>query len=345
MNKFQLACPAPLADNEIVQLAHGGGGRLMHQLIDRVFSRFNVSSAVRHDGACVDPEGKRLAFTTDSYVIQPLFFPGGDIGKLAVYGTVNDLAMCGARPLCLSAAFILEAGLQMQILNSLVDSMQQAAVEVGVEIVTGDTKVVEHGKCDSLYINTSGIGLLENRVDISPLRISPGDRLILSGDLARHALAVMSVRAGLEFETLIESDLAPLHQPVLELLKHVEVKCLRDLTRGGLAAALNELAVASDNGFIIDERAVPIREDVRGGCEILGLDPLHMANEGRFIAIVADRDVERALEVLHRYSVSEGAVEIGSVTDKHPKSVRVQSLLGTMRILDLPSGEQLPRIC
>lgn len=345
MNNFQISCPVQPGDSERVQLAHGGGGRLMHQLIDQVFSRFNVSSTVRHDGAYVDPEGKRLAFTTDSYVIQPIFFPGGDIGKLAVYGTVNDLAMCGARPICLSAGFILEAGLRMETLSRVVDSMQQAAAEVGIEIVTGDTKVVEHGRCDSMYINTSGIGVLERGVDISPTKIRPGDRLILSGDIARHAFAVMSVRAGLEFEAGVESDLAPLHQPVLGLLEQIDVKCLRDLTRGGLAAALNELATTSDTGFVIDERAVPVREDVRGGCEVLGLDPLHMANEGRFIAIVAAEDVQQALEILHRYPVSEGAVEIGSVTDKHLQRVRMRSLLGTMRVLDLPSGEQLPRIC
>lgn len=343
-DSFELSCPAPISDSEIVQLAHGGGGRLTHELIDRVFSRFNTSSTVRHDGAYVDLANRRLAFTTDSYVIQPIFFPGGDIGKLAVYGTINDLAMCGARPLCLSAGFILEAGLKIDTLSRVVDSMRQAAAEVGVEIVTGDTKVVERGRCDSVYINTSGIGLLESRVEISPIRISPGDRVILSGDLARHALAVMSVRAGLEFETVIESDLAPLHEPALGLLERVDVKCMRDLTRGGLAAALNELAVASRTGFTIDERAVPVREDVRGGCEFLGLDPLHMANEGRFIAIVAAEDVPRALEVLRGYPVSEGAVEIGAVTDS-PQRVRMRSLLGTLRVIDLPSGEQLPRIC
>jgi hydrogenase expression/formation protein HypE len=346
-----LQCPLPLQRYPYVLLAHGGGGRLMHDLIQDLFlATFGDSSSVPHDAAVLSLPGQRLAFTTDSYVVRPLIFPGGTIGSLAIHGTVNDLAMAGARPLYISAGFILEEGLSMATLWRVVQSMQQAATQCGVKIVTGDTKVVDRGKGDGIFINTAGIGVVECLGAIAPPSIQPGDAVILSGDIGRHGIAIMAVRDGLAFETRIESDSAPVAATVLALLEAgVEVHCLRDLTRGGLSSALNELAIASRTTITIHENQIPIREDVRGACEILGLDPLYVANEGRFMAIVPAQEVERALAVMRSHAPdpdpSLGPCKIGVVTDTHPGRVILNTPLEVSRILDMLSGEQLPRIC
>jgi hydrogenase expression/formation protein HypE len=300
----------------------------------------------RHDGAVVELGGVKLAFTTDSYVVRPLFFPGGDIGALAVNGTVNDLAMCGARPLFLSAGFILEEGLPMEILWRVVQSMRQAAEGAQVQLVTGDTKVVDKGKGDGIFINTAGIGTVEHNLAIAPRSVRPGDVVLLNGDIGRHGIAIMAVREGLAFETAIESDTASLAGLVLALLDAgVEIHCLRDLTRGGLASALNEIAEAASVRIHIDESAVPVREDVQGACEILGLDPLYVANEGRFVAFVAPSDAERALALMRSHPLGDGACIIGHVTDDSSTLVTMKSKIGASRIVDMLSGEQLPRIC
>lgn len=345
---FQLSCPLPSGSDKRVLLAHGGGGRLSQELIRDVFLRAfdNPFLAQLHDGAACPIGAGTLAFTTDSYVVRPLFFPGGDIGTLAVHGTVNDLAMCGARPLYLSAGFILEEGLAIETLQRVVESMAQAVQAAGVQLVTGDTKVVDRGKGDGVFINTAGIGLIPHGIEINPRRIRPGDHILLSGDLGAHGMAVMSVREGLTFAGGIESDTAPLHGVVGDLLGHgVEVHCLRDLTRGGLASALNELAIAAGLGMTIEERQIPVRERVRGACEVLGVDPLYVANEGRFVAFVPDEQAEAALAVMRRHAVSQAAVEIGHVTETDAPLVVLRTGLGTSRIVDLLSGEPLPRIC
>lgn len=342
MVDFTLTCPVPRTASDSVQMAHGSGGTVMHRLLETVFlpAFANPALAAQHDGAALTVEGARLAFTTDSFVVRPLFFPGGDIGTLAVNGTVNDLAMCGARPLYLSAGFILEEGLPMETLQRVVESMRAAAAEAGVSIVTGDTKVVDKGKGDGLYINTAGIGVIEHGRVIAPHQVQPGDSVILSGDIGRHGMAVMAVREGLEFESEIESDCAPVAGAVLALLDAgIEVRCLRDLTRGGLASALVEIAGAAQVRIHLDESAVPVNEDVRAACEILGLDPMYVANEGRFVAFVTPQDTERALNILG----AEASV-IGHVSEGSSK-VTLRSAIGATRIVDMLSGEQLPRIC
>ncbi|MCX7723562.1 MAG: hydrogenase expression/formation protein HypE, partial [Verrucomicrobiae bacterium] len=329
-------------------MAHGGGGKLMHELIEKVFLHAFTNPALdaRHDAAVLNLGGTRLAFTTDSYVVNPLFFPGGDIGALAVHGTVNDLAMCGARPLWLSAGFILEEGLGLDVLRRIVQSMQRAARACGVEIVTGDTKVVDRGKADGLFINTAGIGLIQHGFELGPRRIAPGDAVIINGDIGRHGMAIMAVREGLRFETAIESDSAPLAGPVLKLLgAGIELHCLRDLTRGGLASALNELALAAAVEITIDERAVPVSEPVKAACEVLGLDPLSVACEGRFVAFVPGHEAARAVALLKSDALGAGAAVIGHVTAGLRARVVVRSAIGVDRVLDMPSGEQLPRIC
>ena len=345
---FEHACPLPLSTKNTVQLAHGGGGRLMQELIQDVFVRafHNPILNSLHDGATWPVEKGTLAFTTDSYVVRPLFFPGGDIGSLAVNGTINDLAMCGAKPLYLSAGFILEEGLSLDVLQRVVNSMAEAAREAGVPIVTGDTKVVDRGKGDGIFINTSGVGLVPAGVCVLPTLIQPGDAILVSGDLGSHGVAVLSVREGLTFDSNIESDSAPLHQIVADLIDSgIDIHCLRDLTRGGLASVLNELAVAAKVGMTMDEAAIPVSAPVRGACELLGLDPLYVANEGRFVAIVPASQAEATLAVMRRHDVSRKAVRIGSVTDRHSPPVVLRTVLGTHRVLDLLSGEQLPRIC
>jgi hydrogenase expression/formation protein HypE len=345
---FSQACPTPIGRYAHVLMAHGGGGRLMHQLLEQVFlSTFsNPALDVGHDSAVFEPGAPRIAFTTDSYVVRPLFFPGGSIGTLAVNGTVNDLAMSGARPLALSAGFIIEEGFPVEMLQRVVASMQEAAVAAGVPIVTGDTKVVDRGKGDGVFVNTAGVGAVSHSLRIAPASVRAGDVVIVSGDLGRHGMAIMAVREGLEFESAIESDCAPVAAPVLELVAAgVEVHCLRDLTRGGLASALNEIAAGAAVGVTIDEPRVPVREDVRGACEVLGFDPLYVANEGRFVAFVPEAEAARTLEIFARHSVSADACAIGRATDQPAGLVTARSLLGSTRILDMLSGEQLPRIC
>ncbi len=348
MKEFEPACPVLLPAWDQVLLAHGGGGKLSQQLIEKVFlpALFSPELADRHDGAVVRVGQSRMAFTTDAYVVRPLMFPGGTIGDLAVYGTVNDLAMCGARPLWLSAAFILEEGLPMETLNTVAASMGEAARRAGVALVTADTKVVDKGKGDGLFVTTAGVGVVETALKIAPASLQPGDAVILSGDLGSHGVAVLSVREGLEFDSPVLSDSAPLWEPVEALLAAgVEVHCLRDLTRGGLASALNEIASARGVGMRIEEAAVPVADAVRGACEILGLDPLYVANEGRFAAFVPEAQADRAVEILRGVPVSAGAVRIGQVAADSRGPVILRSRIGGTRVLDMLSGEQLPRIC
>jgi hydrogenase expression/formation protein HypE len=343
MTEFTLACPIATTSTPTVQMAHGSGGTLMHRLLDSIFlpAFANDTLMVQHDGAALKIKDATLAFTTDSFVVHPLFFPGGDIGTLAVNGTVNDLAMCGARPRYLSAAFIMEEGLPLETLQRVVASMHNAAQAAGVQIVTGDTKVVDKGKCDGLYINTAGIGVVDHGLHIEPRSVRPGDAVILSGDIGRHGMAVMAVREGLEFESQIESDCAPLAVPVQALLEAgIQVHCLRDLTRGGLASALVEISQGAQLHLHVEENAIPVNEEVRGACEILGLDPLYVANEGRFIAFVAPEAAEQALSIL-----GAPARQIGVVTAGDEALVTLQSAIGATRILEMLSGEQLPRIC
>jgi hydrogenase expression/formation protein HypE len=349
-----LSCPIPIQQYPTVLLAHGGGGKLMHQLIEQMFvpTFSNAILNVRQDAAAIALHGQNLAFTTDSYVVHPLFFPGGDIGSLAVNGTVNDLAMIGARPLYLSAGFILEEGLPMATLWRIVQSMQQAAQVANVQIVTGDTKVVDHGKGDGLFINTAGIGIIEHTQIIAPQSIQPGDVVILNGDIGRHGIAIMAVREGLEFETTIESDSASLADLVLQLLAaKIEIHCMRDLTRGGLASALNEIAAAAGVEIAIAETQIPVREDVQGACEVLGFDPLYVANEGRFVAFVPKKDAEQALGIMRSYQIENSNLldsnpcVIGRVTKKSSGIVKMTTKIGVQRIVDMLSGEQLPRIC
>lgn len=361
--ELSLKCPLPLPTDERVSLAHGGGGRLTQQLIERLFLPAFASAQLeaRHDGAVFragPPRDSaagttapldtrpRLAFTTDSYVVSPLIFPGGTIGDLAVYGTANDLAMCGARPQYLSVGFILEEGLPMATLRRVVDAMKAAAAAAGMTIATGDTKVVDRGKGDGIFINTAGIGIVEAPNEIGPSAVQPGDIVIVSGDLGAHGVTILSVREGLEFEAPIESDAAPLWPAVEALLKAgIDVHCLRDLTRGGLASALNEIAMARSIAINIDETAVPVNEIVRGACEILGLDPLYVANEGRFAAFVPAAHAERALQTLAGVPVSAGATRIGVVDEAPAGAVMLRTRIGGRRVLDMLSGEQLPRIC
>jgi len=343
-----LTCPVPIGSYPTVLLAHGGGGRLMHQLIEQVFAPAfsNPALDARHDAAVVRVGPTRLALTTDSYVVKPLFFPGGDIGSLAVNGTVNDLAMAGARPLALCAGFILEEGLPIETLTRVVSSMREAAAQASVQVVTGHTKVVDKGKGDGVFINTAGLGIVEHELTIGPAAVRPGDEVVLSGDVGRHGIAIMATREGLTFESTIESDCAPLAVPVLDLIAAgIDVHCLRDLTRGGLASALNEIAKSSGWTIAIDERPVAVREDVQGVCELLGFDPLYVANEGRFVAFVRADQADRAVDIMRRHDVSSGATVIGVVTGDASGLVTMKTRIGASRIVDLLSGEQLPRIC
>ncbi len=345
---FEPACPFPIENYPQVLLAHGGGGRLMHQLIQRMIvpAFKNPWLEQQHDASIFELGGQRLAFTTDSYVVRPMFFPGGDLGSLAVHGTVNDLAMAGARPLYLSAGLIIEEGVAMESLWRILASMQRAATAAGVQIITGDTKVVDRGKGDGIFINTAGIGVVEQTVSIAPASIKPGDAVLVSGDLGRHGMAIMAVREGLEFESSIESDSAPLAGPVRALLDAgVEVHCLRDITRGGLTSVLNELAEASGFPIHVEEARMPVREDVRVACEILGFDPLQVACEGRMVGFVPEPEVERALKIWSGIEVTAGAVRIGEVGQGGAPRVILKSTIGAQRILDMGSGEQLPRIC
>ncbi len=354
---FNLQCPIPISDYPTITLAHGGGGRLTQMLIERMFAPAFANPALQtlHDGAvlpldsaiCNLQSAIRLAFSTDSYVITPRFFPGGDIGSLAVHGTVNDLAMCGAQPIALSAGFILEEGLPMEELWRIVQSMSAAAKTVGVPVVTGDTKVVDRGKGDGIFINTAGIGIIPPGVEIAPTRARPGDVVLLNGPIAAHGIAIMSVREGLAFETAVESDSAPLHDLVARLLAAggEAVHVLRDPTRGGVASALNEIAASARAGIRLDEASIPVAEQVRGACEILGLDPLYVANEGKCLVIVAPEAADAVLAAMRRHPLGKEAVIIGRVVEEHPRKVTMRSRIGGLRIVDMLSGEQLPRIC
>ena len=344
---FALNCPLPLR-HETIQMAHGGGGRIMRELLEQVMlpAFHNEALDGRHDSAIVTVNGSRLAFTTDTYVVKPRFFPGGDIGKLAVYGTVNDLAVAGATPLYLTCAMVLEEGLPVAELLRVVQSMQTAAQECGVTIVTGDTKVVDRGKGDGIFINTAGIGLVPEGVVVGPRVVRPGDAVLVSGDVGRHGIAVMSVREGLAFETPILSDCAsvrPLAQALLD--GGIQVHCMRDPTRGGVASVLNEIALDGGVGILVEEAAIPVLDGVAGACEMLGLDPLYVACEGRMVAFVPWDEADRALELLRAAEGGAGARRIGRVTAEGKGTVLVETVLGTRRILDLLSGEQLPRIC
>ncbi|MCW5981529.1 MAG: hydrogenase expression/formation protein HypE [Bryobacteraceae bacterium] len=346
--EFTWTCPLPALTSDRILLAHGGGGKLMEQLLESVFYPAFSNPALnnRHDGAVMEVNGSRLAFTTDSYVVRPLEFPGGSIGDLAVYGTVNDLAMCGARPLFLSAGFILEEGLPVETLRRVVESMRAAAALAGVPLVTGDTKVVDKGKGDGIFINSAGVGIVETDLAIAPRSVQPGDAVIVSGDLGAHGVAVLSVREGLEFDAPVLSDAAPLWAPVKALLDAgIAVHCLRDLTRGGLASALNEIASARGVAVRIDESRVPVAEPVRGACEMLGLDPLYVACEGRFAAFVPDSEADAAVETLRRFDVCRLAERAGFVAENPAGTVLLRSRIGGNRVLDMLSGEQLPRIC
>jgi len=331
--------------NEKILLAHGGGGRLMQHLIQNLFaSCFAMGQNAQQDSALLTIGRENIAFTTDCYVVDPLFFAGGDIGSLAVYGTVNDLAMMGAQPLYLSAAFILEEGLEINILQRIVHSMQQASLRAGVKIVTGDTKVVDRGRGHGIFINTTGIGYLASQAIIAPSMIEVGDKIILNGDLARHGLAVLSAREDLNFEPQISSDLAPLNKIVQTLLQNgIEIHAMRDLTRGGLASALNEIAQSANVQINLKEDQIPVSQEVRGACELLGLDPLYVANEGRFVAFVKEQDVDKTIEILR--SLGEYASCIGQVSSKARALVTLENDFGQSRILTLLSGEQMPRIC
>ncbi len=345
---FALSCPTPIANYEQILLAHGGGGKLMRQLLESVVlpALDNVHLQSRHDASVFVVGNQKLAFTTDSYVVSPLFFVGGDIGTLAINGTVNDLAMAGARPLYLSLGLILEEGLPVETLSRIMDSIKKTAAEADVQIITGDTKVVDRGKGDGIFINTAGIGVVEHSLDIVPGSVRPGDAIILSGDIGRHGIAIMAQRAGLQFETTIESDCAPLHTAVQKLLAGgIDVHCLRDLTRGGLASALTEVAQQARLGMHIKETAIAVCEPVRSACELLGLDPLYVANEGRFVAFVPENDAERALAILKSEPVSEMSTFIGTTTVDDAGLVLMTGTIGSTRIVDMLSGEQLPRIC
>ncbi|HYE37274.1 hydrogenase expression/formation protein HypE [Methylocaldum sp.] len=346
--KLELSCPVPIGQYEQIVMAHGGGGRLMQQLLEKLVQPAfaNPYLAERHDSAVFELGGSRFAFTTDSYVVKPLFFPGGDIGKLAICGTLNDLAMAGAKPLFLSVSLIIEEGLPTADLQRVLHSMAETARAAGVLIVTGDTKVVDRGKGDGLYVNTAGIGLIEHKLVIAPTSVQPGDAVLLSGDIGRHGIAIMAEREGLAFESAIESDCADLSGLVRGLLDAgIELHCLRDLTRGGLASALIEIAQTARVTVEISEARIPVREDVRGACEILGFDPLYVANEGRFAAFVPQEQAAGALDIMKRHPLGANAALLGRVGEDSKGIVTLQTALGTHRVLDLLSGEQLPRIC
>lgn len=344
-----LQCPIPLSDYPTVTLAHGGGGRLTQMLIERMFvpAFRNAALETLHDGAILPVKAGRLAFSTDSFVVSPLFFPGGDIGSLAVHGTVNDLAMCGAQPMALSSGFILEEGLPMQDLWRIVQSMQGAAQAVGVPVVTGDTKVVDRGKGDGIFINTTGIGVIPQEVRISPTLARPGDVVLINGEIASHGIAIMSVREGIDFETELQSDSAPLHEIVARLIdaSGERLHVLRDPTRGGLASTLNEIAAQAGVGIRLDEASIPLGDAVRGACEILGLDPLYVANEGKLLAIVAREAADAALAALRAHPLGRQAAVIGEVVAEPRRRVILRSRIGGTRVVDMISGEQLPRIC
>jgi hydrogenase expression/formation protein HypE len=347
------SCPLPIFEHKQIVLGHGSGGKLTTELIDKIFRPAFTNPILDKldDQAVVQVNGTRLAFTTDSFVVTPIFFPGGDIGRLAINGTVNDLAMSGARPLYLAAAFILEEGLAADDLRRVVESMRDAANEAGVLLVTGDTKVVNRGKGDQVFITTTGLGVIERPVEISADRARPGDKIILSGFIGDHGMAIMSQRENLEFEGAIQSDCAPLHGLVNVMLEVTgsdggpTIHCLRDPTRGGVATTLNEFASQSKVGMLLQEGNIPVRETVEGACEILGLDPLYVANEGKLVAIVAAEAADEIVQRMRQHPLGGEAAVIGEVVADHAGMVLMKTEIGGTRVLDVMFGEQLPRIC
>lgn len=346
------SCPLPLRDYPSIVMGHGGGGRLSGELVEHLFVPAFGGTAHAHvlqqlgDAAVLDIGSARLAFSTDSYVVRPRFFPGGNVGDLAVNGTINDVSMTGARPIALSVGLVLEEGMPIDELGVIVETMGRAARAAGVSIVTGDTKVVDAGSGDGVYVNTAGIGLVGEGVDLGPHRVRPGDAIIVSGPIGMHGIAVMSVREGLEFGSDIVTDSAPLNGLVADILgAGIDVHMMRDPTRGGVAATLNEIARSSGTGMLIVERDVPVPDDVRAACGFLGLDPLYVANEGRLVAFVPAEQAELALETMRAHEHGGGATLIGHVTEEHPGVVVARTGIGGTRVVDLPLAEQLPRIC
>lgn len=346
------SCPAPFTGYDRVLLGHGSGGRLSHDLVTRLFLPAlgnEVLNRLEDQATCALPglANDRVAITTDSFVVRPIFFPGGDIGRLAVHGTINDLAVGGARPLFLAAAFILEEGLALDDLHRIVMSMKAAADEAGVVVVAGDTKVVDRGKGDQIFIATTGIGLVPGSRSLSAASALPGDRILVSGTIGDHGMAIMSVREGLEFETTLESDSAALNGLVEAMLGADAggIRAMRDPTRGGVSSALNEIAAASGVGMELVEAAIPLRDPVRAACEILGLDPLYVANEGKLLAVVAPRRADSLLNVMRQHPLGRNAAIVGEVTAEHPRTVVIRSVAGGTRVVPMLAGEQLPRIC
>ncbi|MCX7789647.1 MAG: hydrogenase expression/formation protein HypE [Chloroflexaceae bacterium] len=341
-------CPLPLRDYPAIVMGHGGGGKLSADLVRHLFLPAFRNAALEQlgDGAVVEVGGARLALSTDAFVVRPLFFPGGNIGDLAVNGTINDLAMCGARPLYLTASFIVEEGMPLDQLGIIAETMGAAARRAGVALVTGDTKVVDRGHGDGVFVSTTGLGVIPEGVRVGPELARPGDVVLISGEIGLHGVAILSVREGLEFGAAIESDTAPLHDMVAALLDAgCTVHTLRDPTRGGVASTLNEIAAASGVGIRLDERALPVPGPVRAACEILGMDPLYIANEGKLVALVAREDAERALAILRAHPLGARAAIIGEVTAEHPGVVVARTGIGGTRVVDMQVGEQLPRIC
>ena len=343
-----MSCPIPVTARDHVSLGHGSGGKLSAELMRDVFlPAFRNATLERMDDQAVFAVNNgRMAFTTDSFVVKPLFFPGGDIGSLAVHGTVNDLAMGGAKPLFLSTAFIIEEGFSMEALRRIVDSLGRAAKECGVQIMTGDTKVVDKGSGDGVFINTTGLGVVTEGVYLSAGEARPGDAVILSGSIGEHGIAILAEREGLEFDSPVQSDSAPLHGLVADMLEATHaIRCLRDPTRGGVSSSLNEIAAQSQVSILLDEQAILIREEVRGACEMLGLDPLYVANEGKLLAIVDSSVADELVAVMRRNPLGRDARRIGTVRGTDPGWVTMRTLLGTTRIVDMLAGDQLPRIC
>ncbi len=344
----EISCPAPLPAKDTILLGHGSGGRLSADLIREIFlpALHNPILDRLDDQGIFDLGGQRFAFTTDSFVVKPIFFPGGDIGSLAVHGTVNDLARGGAKPLFLSAAFIIEEGFAVADLRRIVNSLHNAAEQAGVQVITGDTKVVERGKGDGIFINTTGIGTVPSGVELSANRALPGDKVILSGSIGEHGIAILAQREGLEFETTITSDCAALHTLVASMLAvSSAIRCMRDPTRGGVSSTLNEIAEQSHVSIELTESSIPVREEVRGACELLGLDPLYVANEGKLIAIVAAQDADAVLQAMHSHPLGRAAAIIGTVNADNRCLVTMRTALGTTRVVDMLAGDQLPRIC
>jgi hydrogenase expression/formation protein HypE len=345
---FQLNCPIPINQYPVITMAHGSGGMLSHQLIDKMFRPLfdNPLLDEGHDGAVIESASGRIAFTTDSFVVNPIFFPGGNIGDLAVNGTVNDLACCGARPKYLSVGMILEDGLPVEDLWKICLSMQDAASKAGVDIVTGDTKVVEKGHGDKIYINTSGIGVIPEGVNINPSRTREGDVIIINGQIGDHGVAILSAREGLGFETRITSDTAALNGLVEQILKEtIKISVLRDPTRGGVATTLNEISTSAGAGIVLKENSLPVSPEVRGACEVLGLDPLYIANEGKILVIVPADLAGNVLNTMKQHPAGADSAIIGRVTSEHPGIVRMITSIGSSRVIDMLTGDQLPRIC